>query len=175
MSAVIWVVLVVLVIALFVAGMIMSLFGPVPGGLLGPTAFVAMVVLLGVLSAMHRRNKLPSLFDSQDPRPRSGLVLSLMIAACLLISLVSMVVLAASSAEGVADTTHPIFDIQETYRLNSHGTYTTVSRLRYLVVGSSFIIAWHTFGLSFILPALHLVLYGRWPSAFGLDELWKDT
>ena len=54
----------------------------------------------------------------------------------------------------------PIFAERPTYQLHSHGTYTAVSRLRYVIVGSSFIVGWHVFGVVIALTALHTSLFG---------------
>jgi hypothetical protein len=156
------------VIAFYLAGMTMTLFGPSSGRLLGMPAFLATVMILAILSSKQKRGTLRCLAEFHHSICRfRRLVWAAMILLVLVIVPTFVAGFAASAGAGVADTTRPIFAQRPEYQLCNHGVYTTVTRARYLVEGASFVIGWHTFGMLFALSGLHLALFGQWPPLLG--------
>ena len=86
---------------------------------------------------------------SRSPEPqRSALPYLAMgiLGAAIVISLVTL--FSTSRTAGVCDTnSQPIFAKRDHYFLNNHGAKTEVSRIRYLAVGVSFTLGWHSFVL----------------------------
>jgi hypothetical protein len=165
-----------LVIILYFAGMFMALFGPAGGRFLGAAAFLGTVVVSSVLGIRRRgTGTMPGVAQASPEIARCRSVVSAARVACILVGFIALITLLASSGmAGVADGTKPIFAEQPTYRLNSHGTYTVVSRLRYVIVGSSFIVGWHMFGVVIALTALQASLFDV-AGALGENSAQADT
>ncbi len=160
------------ILILYIAGLLTSLWGPDVGRFLGVIAFLAIFVVLPWLNEARRKGDLFFKLGGLSGRwpvirhGRGGLRVAMLFGIVLIVA--TMVVeLIASGRAGVAEGTEPVFAHRDEYRLNNHGKVTLVSRERYLVVGSSFIIGWHVFGIILVLLALHLVLFGEWPREFG--------
>lgn len=151
-------------ILIYMSSLVMSLFGPSWGRLLGVPAFLGTLLLLGVLQSERRRGTFGYFIDSNRRVSQHLWGLRTMIVfgivACVGSMLTSFLV---AWNLGVADGRRPVFEVQPVYSLCNHGVYTPVSRARYLVVGSSSVVAWHAFGVAILLFALHLVLCGKLP------------
>jgi hypothetical protein len=157
-------------LGLLAVGMTMSLFGPIWGRWLSLVGFLSTAVILCVI-ALERRNGRFVPIVVQYPGIRYCRVLPLLgITGCAVITAIACVTMGvASRAGGVASGTEPVFAEQAQYRLNSHGHYTTVTRSRYIVVGTAFVVGWYAFAGLFATLGIHLALFGYDPEA-GLLE-----
>jgi predicted secreted protein len=63
-----------------------------------------------------------------------------------------------------ASPDRPLLKERATYELNNHGRHTQVSRLRFVVVGTSFFVAWHGGAALPSALALYYVLFGELPA-----------
>jgi hypothetical protein len=144
--------------------MLMALFGPSAGSVLGIPAFLATVTIVPILNFRLKRRTLRPIVNSHQGLYRLRPLLWFLMALCVLIAVSSMITMLASSGDaGVAEGTRPVFDTQPEYRLNSHGRHTVVTRTRYRIVGASSVVGWHTLGILFALVGLHLSLFGQYP------------
>jgi hypothetical protein len=105
------------------------LFWSWSGCLFGVAAF--LLVLVGVVT-ISRDRRLP-LPESKTAR---------IIFAVLVASLIALALSARSGGVGKAGG-RPIYAARERYFLTNHGRETEVSRLRFLCVGTSFMLGWH--------------------------------
>lgn len=152
--------LIVAIIAAFVAGMFMSLFGPTPAGRAG---FSRHVLGGGAIPQAIQRSQLQGLSVAYPGVARYRFLVRAAIAVCVVVYAIAFIArfFVSGAPAGVADGTIPVFEQQPPYRLNNHGEHTVVSRSTYLVIGSSDVIAWHIFGVLFTLMQLHLALFGN--------------
>jgi len=142
----------------------MSLFGPSHGRWLGIPAFILTAVLFAVINRKRQDRSLRCLAEGNASFNRFRSPVRFMITLCGIVMIASIIVMFASTrSAGVAAGTHPDFDYQEEYRLNSHGHYTIVSRTRYLIVGSSCVVGWHAIGTLLAFLGVQLVLFGQLP------------
>lgn len=100
----------------------------------GISAFL-IVIIAGWVAARSR---------SLGPRRSTLPYLAMgILGAVIVISLVTL--FSTSRTAGVCDTgSEPIFAKRDHYFLNNHGAKTEVSRVRYLAVGTSFTLGWHS-------------------------------
>ncbi|MBI1372440.1 MAG: hypothetical protein GC159_06725 [Phycisphaera sp.] len=138
-----------------------SLFGPEVLDLLGALGFFITVIAFLTSGSEAVRDyiaKRPRGLAPDWLRPwRWFLIVSaIVLAAIVIASGIPMFLY----ADGVASSSGPVFEHRAVYELCNHGTYTTVSRWRYLVVGTSFIVGWHG-GIAFMdLIGLIYLLFG---------------
>ena len=168
-----------LVLALNLLGIAASLwcvlFGPSIGVFLGLVGFL-VGVLAGLLLLTRTR---PYWLDAGPAGLASGRpVLNLLrVPLNVALALAGVVVFAslaigfaAARFDGVPEqavSAAPVFAERPAYRLNSHGKYTTVSRARYVAVGASFMIGWHTMAMLPTVLSLEALLSGSSPFARG--------
>ena len=145
------------IIGLYIAGMVMSLFGPVHGAFLGATAFFCTIVYAALVVRV----------DFVRGRHVSKTTLLFLIYACGITFAICFVIMAFSP--GVTDWSKPVFDVQSEYEVCSHGKYTTVTRGYYLLLGTSEVVGWHVGGIFFTL----LELYGACVLKYG--KRWGET
>jgi hypothetical protein len=166
------------ILLLFLVGLVSALLGPLPGVLFSLPAFLAAMATFLVLGTQWNRGQpffkaggLSAPFPGLR-RIRPALLASLL--GCVAAWVASMAVLATYGGTGAGNTTRPVFARRAEYILNDHGVETEVSRRRFVIVGSSFMIAWHAGGIGFTLIQLHLVLFGTLPPGFpGPAQEWK--
>jgi hypothetical protein len=155
------------VIACYIAGATLSLFGPAWGRFLGVAAFLATLALMTDLIHQSRRGALEALLATTPVIARfRPLIWGLMILCVAIYAAAWVTEALAAQGAGSAHGTFAVFEDRAEYLLNRGGVFTAVSQTRYRVVGTCFVVAWHSFGLLFALLALHVILYGRWPPGF---------
>jgi len=155
------------IIACYLYGMVMTLFGPKLGWLPGTAAFIASVCFLIAAHQRFCKGGNPPIAEATPTVTRYRVVVLGAMGLCIAIFVAAIVAgNLASENGGVADLNPSVFVERSEYLLNNHGRTTPVSRTRHLVVGTSFVLAWHSFGILVTLVALHCVLYGRWPLEF---------
>ena len=144
--------IVLAILACYIAGMTTSLFGPAWGSFLGVVAFVANWILMVVWIHQFRQGTIIPLTATVRIaiwiRP---LVWGLMILSVAVFGAAFVTEAVASQDAGVAQGTGPIFQVRTEYLLNQHGVFTPVTQTRYRVVGTCFVVAWHSFGMLFAL------------------------
>jgi hypothetical protein len=74
------------------------------------------------------------------------------------ISIVTM--LLSARLDGVTSGGFPVFAAREKYELENHGRKTIVSPTRYLAIGASFVLGWHSLALYFSVSAMRIFMFG---------------
>jgi hypothetical protein len=136
------------------------LVGPIPGVLLG---FVGFLVAAGGMTYTSRLGSWPGFFPASSLLwPVRQLLRGLGYLSAAGVGLGLIVTIASARCDGVGEgLDQPIFEPREVYRLNNHGKKTEVSRLRFLLVGSGFWVAWHSFSLGISSASLLCLLFGE--------------
>lgn len=133
--------------------------GPSRGEKLGAIGFAG--TFIGFITC----KLLPSDWDGLVKRFRSLRWLRRPLQAFVLIALTATALANLESiwAESPGVGTPPVLKAREHYHLDSHGTLTEVSRLRYILAVGGFAVAWHGFG-EFILSVelYHLLFSVKW-------------
>lgn len=155
-------------IVLLVAGMMMSMIGPAAGRLLGIPGFLTTGVIFITLVARLRNGNAEPVRNLHACADSFRRFLFVTMAGFLAVSITASVVwYVASDGAGSADHMRPILEHQGRYQLSDKGRLTDVTRERYVLVGSSAVIAWYSGLIVFPLFCLHMVMFGRPP--FGSD------
>jgi hypothetical protein len=74
------------------------------------------------------------------------------------ISIVTM--LLSARLDGVTSGGFPVFAAREKYELENHGRKTIVSPARYLTIGASFVLGWHSLAVYFSVSAIRIFMFG---------------
>jgi hypothetical protein len=168
-------------LALNLCGMLFSLwcalFGPPWGIVFGTAGFLVGVFFMTVFGNRKRGQLGPG-----EPRPslsqhapalrglRRPLGVLMVVLVCgAVLGIAGMV--CASRMDGVTD--YPVFEERASYELGAHGRHTQVSRLRYVVVGTSFFVGWHSFAALLSVLSLYIALFGEFPG--WLKKQWGDV
>jgi hypothetical protein len=102
--------------------------------LCGVVAFVLAIVCWALTGRDTSRSTFPA--SRWKRRVLLGIGVAVFISAAVL--------LVSARATGVARTSGlPVFAVRERYFLTNHGDMAEVSRLRFLLVGTSFVTSWH--------------------------------
>lgn len=151
-----------LLLIAFPIGLLMTLFGPAVGKFVSAITF-ALLWISGVVVMVIRRTHRPlvevrpSLSRCRRPIIATGIV-------CFFTMLLSMAVQVFGSQGGVADNDdQPVFAERPIYELRNHGVTWQVTRTRYLVVATAFLLAWHALPTLVSLVILYHLLYGIRP------------
>jgi hypothetical protein len=151
------------ILVLYVAGLIASLFGPAPGRFLGMVFYVT--------GKQHKQAhpffKAGGISGRYPAVRRLRRVLWAAMLGCLIFVVASFILMIPSWRLGVTDGSSPVFAERAVYRLNAHGVQTVVTRTQYLIAGSAFMVGWHTFGMLIDLLCMHLILFGDWPAGWS--------
>jgi ABC-type transport system involved in multi-copper enzyme maturation permease subunit len=142
----------VVILAMYVAGLMISLFGPARGPNLSVVAFILMMLYVVTISVWHRYSSSSIVASTRWKR-----VLKPMAFVCFLLFGICFIILAFFP--GVADGSTPVFETRPNYQLVSHGEYTRVSRLEYVLAGTAFTLGWHTMGMGFTVCVIYTALY----------------
>jgi len=127
--------LVGLVLPLTLYSFVAALFLTWSSMIYGVVAFALMVVCAALTGTGADRSQL------REAGWKRSVLLGLAVA--VLASAVALVLSARTT--GVCNTSGlPVFAARERYFLTNHGALTEVSRLRFLIVGASFVTAWHS-------------------------------
>jgi hypothetical protein len=138
-----------------------------PAGVLAVViGFVLMVVGAGFATKYSRSEASP------QPRGRcnvaSRLALDGAIICLVIVCLGSFVTSWLVGSGGEASGGRAVFDPLPRYYLNSHGRLTEVERWRYLVVGVSSCVVWHSAAVTVSLCSLYVVVHRRLPSLLAV-------
>jgi hypothetical protein len=159
------------ILVLYVAGLIATLFGPAPGRFLGAVAFLLIIAVSCVTGEQHKQAhpffKAGGISGRYPAVRRLRPVLRTAMLGCLISVVASFILIIPSWRLGVTDGTSPVFAERAVYRLNAHGVETVVTRTQYLIAGSSFMVVWHTVGMLIDLLWMHLILFGDWPRGWS--------
>lgn len=159
-----------LVLVMFVLGTLASLFGPSAGRWLSIVAFLSTIVLTITVDERRKRGTLRAVAVDRPGVRRLRPWLSGLMILLLVVVVLCLITQTMMGGDGVAKGNRPVFEHQESYRLNSHGNYTTVTRTRYVILGACFTVGWNGFLFLFTLVSLHMILFGDLPRGFNQTE-----
>jgi hypothetical protein len=148
-------------------GLWSSLFGPeAQEGLFAVVSFLVGIIVFALVGHwfMWRQSSGESLGLVQNPRMAEALRKWFWrsFQVVFVTAGVTCAVMFTAGSAGVANDT-PILAPQHVYVLQSHGTKTEVSRARYVLVGTSFLVGWHVMATTPTLCALAFLLTGTSP------------
>lgn len=160
-------------LAAAIPGMLFSLygtlFGPSGAMLLGGASFVLAISVFMLsehrLGIQFRRNCPNGLIQRYSNFQFLNSLVPQLIRFFGICAVVSMITFIASiaSAHWKGPDSLPIFELRGHYLFHNHASYTEVSRLRYLIAGTSFVVAWHSGAMITVLSAFYALIFGRIP------------
>ena len=148
---------IILIVAQLLAT-VMTLFGPVSGGMLHVLAFLGTAALLVYVKRASQQGLLRDESSIDDKTRKIAKLVFITFGVCVIVWAVCFGI--RGLFVGVTDHTHPIFASQTEYVLNNHGDKTVVSRWQYLVAGTAQELTWSSVVLGIMLLLLYVILAG---------------